>query len=85
MSSQLAALNAVTPGYPLRGHVRIADTPFGVARATDRIPGRGEVWIDARIMAQLKIALGSPLENRRRLVPGDARCSTTVRIRARAS
>ncbi len=31
------------------------------ARVTDRIPGRGEVWIDARIMAQLKIALGATL------------------------
>src|SRR5882757_4528907 len=60
-SSQLAALNAVTATYPLRGHVRIADTPFGVARTTDRVPNRGEVWIDARIIAQLKIELGSPL------------------------
>ncbi|MEP6886631.1 MAG: FtsX-like permease family protein [Gammaproteobacteria bacterium] len=59
--SQLAALNAVSAGYPLRGHVRIADAPFGVARATDLIPGRGEVWIDARIIAQLKITLGSRL------------------------
>jgi putative ABC transport system permease protein len=59
--SQLAALNAVTANYPLRGHMRIADTPFGVARATQRVPGRGEVWIDARIIAQLKIALGTPL------------------------
>jgi putative ABC transport system permease protein len=59
--SQLAALNAVTAGYPLRGHVRIADRPFGAARATSRIPDRGEVWIDARIVAQLKIALGSLL------------------------
>ena len=61
-ASQLAALNAVTADYPLRGHVRIADRPFGVARATSRIPDRGEVWIDARIVAQLKIALGSPLK-----------------------
>lgn len=59
--SQLAALNAVTENYPLRGHVRIADAPFGVARATDRIPARGEVWIDARIIARLKIPLGSQL------------------------
>jgi putative ABC transport system permease protein len=59
--SQLAALNAVSASYPLRGHVRIADTPFGVARATDRVPGRGEVWIDARIIAQLKLTLGAPL------------------------
>jgi putative ABC transport system permease protein len=60
--SQLAALNAVTSSYPLRGHVRIADAPFGVARSTDRIPARGEVWLDARIIAQLKIALGSSLK-----------------------
>jgi putative ABC transport system permease protein len=60
-ASQLAALNAVTPNYPLRGHVRIADAPFGVARNTDRIPSSGEVWIDARIMAQLKIRPGAPL------------------------
>jgi putative ABC transport system permease protein len=60
-ASQLAALNAVTAGYPLRGHVRIADAPFGTARTTDRIPGRGEAWIDARIIAQLKLALGTTL------------------------
>jgi putative ABC transport system permease protein len=59
--SQLAALNAVTPTYPLRGHVRIADAPFGVARSTDQVPGRGEVWIDARIMAHLKLNLGASL------------------------
>jgi putative ABC transport system permease protein len=59
--SQLAALNAVTATYPLRGHVRIADTPFGIARTTDRIPAKGEVWADARIIAQLKIPLGASL------------------------
>jgi putative ABC transport system permease protein len=60
-ASQLAALNAVTPSYPLRGHMRIADAPFGVARVTDRVPQRGEVWIDARIIAQLKVGLGDML------------------------
>ena len=59
--SQLSALNAVTPDYPLRGRMRIADTPFGAARATDRIPKVGEVWIDARIIAQLKVSLGDSL------------------------
>jgi putative ABC transport system permease protein len=59
--SQLAALNAVTANYPLRGHVRIADTPFGTARMTARIPGRGEAWVDARIMAQLNILIGAPI------------------------
>jgi putative ABC transport system permease protein len=60
-SSQLAALNAVTPGYPLRGRMRIADAPFGVARPTDQVPKVGEVWIDARIIAQLKVSLGDTL------------------------
>ncbi len=60
-ASQLAALNAVTATYPLRGRVRIADAPFGVARSTDQIPGRGEVWIDARIIARLKLSLGTQL------------------------
>jgi putative ABC transport system permease protein len=59
--SQLAALNAVTENYPLRGRVRIADEPFGAARTTDKIPGRGEAWIDARIIAQLKLSLGTTL------------------------
>jgi putative ABC transport system permease protein len=59
--SQLAAVNAVTSNYPLRGHVRIADVPFGAARTTDAIPAPGEAWIDARIMAQLKLALGASL------------------------
>src|SRR6202166_2102418 len=59
--SQLSALNAVTADYPLRGRMRIADTPFGAARATDRIPKVGEVWIDARIIAQLKVSLGDSL------------------------
>src|SRR5450432_271445 len=59
--SQLAALNAVTSNYPLRGHLRIADAPFGVPRTTTQVPGRGEVWIDARIIAQLKLELGTAL------------------------
>ena len=59
--SQLAALNAVTANYPLRGRVRIADAPFGAAHATDRTPAAGEAWADARIIAQLKIPLGGQL------------------------
>jgi putative ABC transport system permease protein len=60
-ANQLAAVNAVSPTYPLRGHVKIADAPFGVARATDRIPGRGEAWVDARIIAQLRLEIGAAI------------------------
>ncbi|GAC1301588.1 MAG: FtsX-like permease family protein [Steroidobacteraceae bacterium] len=59
--SQLAALNAVSVEYPLRGHVRIADAAFGVARVTNRVPSVGEVWLDSRILAQLKVPIGGEL------------------------
>jgi putative ABC transport system permease protein len=59
--SQLAAFNAVSSNYPLRGHMRISDVPFGMARDTDKIPARGEVWLDGRIMAQLQVELGASL------------------------
>jgi len=53
--SQLAAVDAVTADYPLRGAVRIADAPFGAARGTRAVPGRGEVWADARIIAEFDL------------------------------
>jgi putative ABC transport system permease protein len=60
-ASQLVSIHAVTGGYPLRGHLRIADTPYGVARVTALIPKRGESWVDARAMAQLSLAVGDGL------------------------
>ncbi len=57
--SQLAAVHAVTSSYPLRGKLRIADSPFGVARSTDHIPKPGTVWLDARIVAQLELSMGN--------------------------
>ncbi len=60
-ANQLVSIHAVSDGYPLRGHVRITDTPFGVARATDHVPPRGEAWVDARVMAQLGLVVGDAL------------------------
>jgi putative ABC transport system permease protein len=59
--SQLAALNAATAGYPLRGRIKISHTPFGAASVTDRLPARGEAWVDARIVAHLDIGPGSSI------------------------
>jgi putative ABC transport system permease protein len=56
--SSLAAIRAVSEGYPLRGAVRIADEPFGPGRVTREIPGRGEAWLDSRLMARLGVRVG---------------------------
>ena len=56
--SQLAGVKAVTPGYPLRGVLRVADVPFGASRATSSTPGLGEVWMDSRLFPALGVAVG---------------------------
>ena len=56
--SALAAVRAVGPGYPLRGRIRISDAPFEAARETDSLPGRGEVWLDSRLLARIGAGVG---------------------------
>jgi putative ABC transport system permease protein len=56
--SSLTAIRAVSEGYPLRGAVRISDEPFGPGRVTREIPGRGEAWLDSRLMARLGARVG---------------------------
>lgn len=60
--SQLASVHAVSAGYPLRGRLRIADAPFGLARGTDAIPGRGSAWVDARLLVQLNLSVGGSIK-----------------------
>ncbi len=59
---QLAGIKAVQDDYPLRGGLRIADTPFGEERTTDAIPGEGKVWVEARLLPLLEIDIGETLE-----------------------
>jgi len=56
--SALTAIRAVSPEYPLRGRVKVADVPFGPAQEADGIPGPGEVWLEARLFAQLGAKVG---------------------------
>lgn len=56
--SSISAVRAASPGYPLRGRVKISDAPFGPARETDALPGRGEAWLDSRLLARLGAAIG---------------------------
>lgn len=56
--SRLASVKAVTAGYPLRGALRVADEPFGGGRSTDGVPGRGEVWLESRLLPALGVKVG---------------------------
>jgi len=59
--SQLTNIHAVSAGYPLRGHVLIADEPFAKGKAVAGIPPRGEVWPDSRLLAATGAQVGSLL------------------------
>ena len=59
--SQLADIDAVTAGYPLRGTVKVADQPFDRGAPARGIPPPGEVWPDSRLLAALGGRLGSRL------------------------
>jgi len=58
----LAAVKAVTPGYPLRGKLRIAPGLNTPDADTDAIPPQGVVWLDERMMAELKVRPGGAIE-----------------------
>lgn len=59
---QLAALRGVTDAYPLRGRVRIANDAFGTAFDARGIPGRGEAWVDGRLLATLGLHVGDSID-----------------------
>ena len=59
--AQLAEIKAVSPGYPLRGALRVS----GEANAADApargIPATGTVWVDERLASLLGIRVGDSL------------------------
>jgi putative ABC transport system permease protein len=59
--SQLTDISAVTPGYPLRGTVLVADQLFARGSPAAAIPPPGEVWPDSRLLAALGGHVGSRL------------------------
>ncbi|VCU69773.1 FtsX-like permease family protein [Pigmentiphaga humi] len=60
--SQLAALKAVQPGYPLRGALRVADGPNAPDAATSEIPESGTVWVDPQLLTLLDVGVGGTLQ-----------------------
>jgi putative ABC transport system permease protein len=61
-TSRLAAVKGVTPGYPLRGALRIAQAPNGPDRAAQGIPAPGTVWVDPALLDALKTQVGGTVK-----------------------
>ncbi|PLC55119.1 ABC transporter permease [Pollutimonas nitritireducens] len=59
--AQLVSLKAVSPGYPLRGQLRLADTAAGTGEPLRQPPAPGTVWADAQLLSSLGIAIGDAL------------------------
>jgi putative ABC transport system permease protein len=60
--SQLVALKAVAPGYPLRGRVKIAQRADGPETVAPDIPAAGTVWVDPNLLGALDVAIGDTLK-----------------------
>jgi len=61
-ANTLAAVRAVTDGYPLRGQLKTAPRLLDEAVATDAVPPPGEAWASPRLMARLGVDTGATLE-----------------------
>lgn len=55
----LAAIDAVSGSYPLRGQVTVADTLFGNGRPATGIPARGEAWAEPGLLGRLGLEVGA--------------------------
>lgn len=60
--SQLAALKAVTDGYPLRGRLRVTSAPGTPDAPAEGIPAPGTVWVDEALLGALGVSVGDALQ-----------------------
>lgn len=57
----LVSAKAVSPSYPLRGDLLVANEPFGAAAISDSGPEPGTAWVESRVLPALDIAVGDPI------------------------
>ncbi|MDE1887762.1 MAG: ABC transporter permease, partial [Gammaproteobacteria bacterium] len=58
----LVDVHAVSKNYPLRGQIRLSNTPFGPGHPTDAIPAQGTVWVEPRILTTLGLKVGDDVK-----------------------
>lgn len=57
----LAGIKAISPGYPLRGQLRVASQAYGPDQPTEALPDPGQAWVDARLASELAVRVGEVL------------------------
>jgi len=60
-AARLVALKSVGEGYPLRGTMRVSESPDAPDVVAPGIPARGTAWVDAALLVQLDLRVGQPL------------------------
>ena len=60
-ASKLVALKVVDAAYPLRGSLRVADTPDGPDAPTRAVPAPGEAWVEGPVPEALGLHMGDSL------------------------
>jgi len=58
---QLVEVKAVSPSYPLRGELRVAESAFADDLVMQHGPDRGEVWVESRLLQLLGVTVGDTL------------------------
>ncbi|MCB1873441.1 MAG: ABC transporter permease [Gammaproteobacteria bacterium] len=58
---QMVVVKAVSPGYPLRGALRVRATAGAPEQEVHTLPRSGEIWADAQLLAELDLATGGRL------------------------
>ena len=59
---QLSSVKAVSDSYPLKGKVKIADSPFAASYEVDHGPKVGEIWLISRLFSILNLQIGDTVQ-----------------------
>lgn len=60
--AQLVSLKAVSQAYPLRGAMRLTETPAGQSVDVAHAPEPGTLWVDPQVLGLLGLAVGENLQ-----------------------
>jgi putative ABC transport system permease protein len=58
----LAAVKAVSTGYPLRGRLRVSEAPGTTDAPTADVPAQGDVWVDTQLLQSIGANVGDRIK-----------------------